>query len=295
MLKRSLIWIFALAIASNCFAQDEELTNLQIFTPSQLMRHQQFELKVFNNIYSQTFYRGEDKEDIDLDERQTFLTSQWQFTYGVSKNNRWNIGFDFYINSVRYDSNESVSPIKIFDKSGATYARTALAHMGPRIKFLPFKNAERLSIQSAFLFPVERNLETPRFLAHDGSIWWTQIFYDITFSKVQLFFDGSLVYRFKQNSEENGFLRTPVSLFLNYFPSPKFTFYGMIQHNPLIRRLPEGSQTTFARTGHYTQAGLGLKYQVIPSLNIEILYSNFFDSRNDGAGSTYNLGLRFIK
>jgi len=280
---------------SHSVCAQQEGTNLQIFTPSALLPHQQFEMKVFNNIYSQTSYRDENKQEVDLEERQTFLTSQWQFTYGNSKSVRWNIGFDLYIQSARYDSTTSISPLKVFDKEGVSYARTALAFIGPRVKFLPFKNISRLSLQSAFLIPVERNLEEPRFLAHDGSTWWTQLFYDLNYKKVQFFFEGSLLYRFKENSDEIGFLRAPISIFINYFPDSKFTIYGMIQHSPLIKRLPEGSQTTFARTGHFTQAGIGLKYQLIPDLTVEVAYTNFFESRNDGAGSTYNLGFRFIQ
>jgi hypothetical protein len=293
---RSLYLIVSLTVLvlySPLLAQEQ--TKIQTFTPSVLLVHQQFEIKIFNNIYSQTSFRDDEKNKIDLGERQNFLTSQWQFSYGVSKNGRLNVGLDFYIQAVRYDSVKSTSPFKLFSKDGASFSRSALAYIGPRVKFSPIKKVPRLSVQSAFLLVVERNLETPRFLAHDGSTWWTQFFYDHTIKKFQFFLEGSIIYRFKENSEQIAFMRAPVSLFINYFPLPQFTIYTMIQHSPVFKRLPEGSETTFARTGHFTQAGIGLKYQITDEFDIELLYTNFLDSRNDGAGSTYNLGLRFIQ
>ena len=44
----------------------------------------------------------------------------------------------------------------------------------------------------------------------------------------------------------------------------------------------------------YAHTGLGLKYQLTRNLNLEVSYTYFFTSKNGGAGSTYNLGIRII-
>ena len=48
---------------------------------------------------------------------------------------------------------------------------------------------------------------------------------------------------------------------------------------------------------YFVQSGLGGKYQLIPGLmELELLYTNFWaGSEGEGAGQTYNLGIRFIQ
>ena len=43
------------------------------------------------------------------------------------------------------------------------------------------------------------------------------------------------------------------------------------------------------------QGGLGAKYQLTPELNLEVIYTNFFASKGEGAGETFNFGIVFIK
>ena len=128
----------------------------------------------------------------------------------------------------------------------------------------------------------------------------TQFFYDYSLGNWQVFFQGELQYYFKSNNTQadeearKGFLRTPLGVFISYFPGERSTVYAMIQHNPVQKRLPEGSETTFARVSHFTQAGLGGKYQVTSQVALEVSYSDFFTARNEGLGYTLNLGIRYI-
>ncbi len=261
----------------------ESVSNIIAFTPSVLLKKGQIEVKNFNNVYSQTSF-DQEGETRELDERQTFYTGIFQITYGSSKNARFNIGLDININHVSY------KPINGVD--GESFTRTAIGSIGPRVKVSPFKKIPTFSVQSSLLFPVASDLESPRFLAHDRVTWWTQFFYDKTINNFQIFVEADLLLRFRKNET---FLRTPVSLFLSYFPSQKVTFYTTIQHSPRFQELPEGSDSRFARTAWFNQAGLGVKYQISPQLNIEALVTDFFGSRNDGLGKTYNIGFRFIK
>ena len=42
------------------------------------------------------------------------------------------------------------------------------------------------------------------------------------------------------------------------------------------------------------QAGIGGKYQVLSQLQLEASYTNFFSGHTQGAGATFNVGLRYI-
>ena len=273
--------------------------NVQIFTPSVLLQKGQFEWHNFNNLYTQTSF-NEDGKKMELQERQTFYTGFFQFTYGVTTSGRFNLGFDLHIVSVRYDSVKSNSPFKVFGGETAAFKRTELGFAGPRIKWNPIKKWPKFSLQSSLLFPTASSMEFPRFLAHDRTNWWTQFFYDYSLGNWQVFFQGELQYYFKSNNTQadeearKGFLRTPLGVFISYFPGERSTVYAMIQHNPVQKRLPEGSETTFARVSHFTQAGLGGKYQVTPQVALEVSYSDFFTARNEGLGYTLNLGIRYI-
>ena len=43
-----------------------------------------------------------------------------------------------------------------------------------------------------------------------------------------------------------------------------------------------------------TQLGAGMKYQIAKSINLELLYTNFFRGVNSGLGETYNFGIKYI-
>ena len=118
----------------------------------------------------------------------------------------------------------------------------------------------------------------------DGNQWWTQIFYDYLFNNdFLLFFETGLLLRFGSTFDD---ALTPVKFFFNYFPSQKWTIYTM------------GGFAAFWKDGsvsaYYNQYGLGGKYQVTSNFELEILYTKFVFGKSQGAGDTYNLGLRII-
>ncbi|MDZ7741853.1 MAG: DUF547 domain-containing protein [Bacteroidota bacterium] len=278
-------------------------SNIQEYTPSKLLRKTQIEMQLFNNLYSQTAYRDGDREVVDLNSRQTYYTGLFYFLYGISENSRINIGLDMNIRSVRIDSNESNSPFKIFAFAGPPNARTAIATLGPKIKFRPFENFIGFSVQSAFWIPVASDLDGSDsgdpWLDHDMFTWWNQFFYDRQLSdQFQVFTEIDLLFRFEKDFEmKRTHLQTPVSFFLNYFPDSKFTVYLNAQYAPAFmkERMQNNELGDFTLTEDYAQAGLGVKYQLTSGLNLEMSYSNFFTSMNGGAGNTYNLGIRYIR
>jgi hypothetical protein len=288
-------------------------SNIQTYTPSALLKQGQFETQLFSNLYTQTQFRDENRTLQDAGGRQTYFSELIYVLYGVSKNRRFNAGMDINIKAVHLNSDKNSSMFKVFGFASDENSRTALASLGPKVKWAPFEKV-RFSIQSAFWIPVADDLEADKngLFNDDGSFihpqkpwldynrytWWNQLFFDHSFgSNFQLFAEFDFLFRFAKdaskyanNVEKDHQLSTPVSLFISYFPSTKITTYGMIQYAPTY-----GSSTNSSTlSSDYAQFGLGMKYQATSQLQLELLYSNFFTSMNGGAGQTFNLGIRYI-
>lgn len=283
-------------------AADQAISNVQYFTPSVLLKKGQIEVKLFNNLYTQTAFRDANRQKMDLGERQTYFTGIYQFTIGVSQNRRWNVGIEAYLNSVRQDADPGSSPLRIFgsNKTGENFSKTALAYLGPRIRFSPFASIPRLSITSSLQLPLSKDLEliddqgNSRFLAHNRVNWFTQVFFDQYFGDFQLFTEFDLLFRFKTKRtsfNQPAFFRTPLTVFLSYFPNSRSTLNLNAQYSPAWGK----SNGQFSYLNDFVQLGAGAKYQLTPDINLEIIYTNFISSRNQGAGQTFNLGIVFIR
>jgi len=271
----------------------EPTSNLQKFTPSVLLNKGQVELNSFFNVYSQIKIRDEEGNNVVLNDRQSFFNSQLQVTFGVSKSARINVGFDVIVST--FSNGESrFSPIT---QSG-DFNATVLAAIGPSVRFTPFKSINNLSVRSAFLFPGASNLENRegQFIAHDRYTWNTQVFFDQKLSdRWRLFLEADLIYRFSTNAEQVDFFRTPVTGILSFFPSQKISLFAIYQYSPRYQVVSNGFDEDFGLSQWFQQAGLGFKYQLTKNLEIESSNTNFFASKNDGGGSTLNIGLRWIK
>ncbi|MCZ4410222.1 DUF547 domain-containing protein [Cryomorphaceae bacterium 1068] len=284
-------------------APEKEMSNLQLFTPSALFTRGEFEVNVFNSIYSQQSFRDEEGNEDDLGETQNFFTSMIMLTTGVSEKTRFNVGLDVFISKARY-SPEDVSALNVFSNSDdATFNETVVSYIAPRIKWVPFKTVPRLSIQSALWIPVSDQLEEERFIAHDRYTWFTQVFFDKNLGDdFQIFLEADLLYRFENSELHNyDFFRTPVSVFLSYFPTSNSTIYVFSQYSPRFETTMEIDDSVemeiveeFGMTSWFAQFGIGGKYQITDALGIELSYSNFALSRSEGAGHTLNFGLRYI-
>jgi len=297
--------------AQDSMSESEEVSNIFAFTPSKLLKKGQIEMQLFNNLYTQTAYRDENREKVELDTRDTYYSGLFYFLVGVSKSSRVNVGFDLNLKSVLIDSAKG-SPFKVFQFKNTSYSRTALTSLGPKIKFQPFNQVSNFSIQSAFWFPVAEDLESIEELSdypwmdYHMYTWWNQFFYDKTFgTKWQIFTEADLLFRFKaKNSNTPTHMDVPLSVFVSWFPLNKLTAYYMIQYSPRFQLEKTESYNTegeleysvdpFDLISDYAHTGLGLKYQLSKTLNLEASYTYFFTSKNGGAGSTYNLGIRII-
>ena len=262
-------------------------SNLQNYTPSILFDKGDWEFKTFQNLYTQTqsFDEGGSKRSNGV--RETFFTSINQFLYGV--NDQINVGLDVWV--------------KASNRTGDDFGTsTGISGIGPKIKIAPIKSLPRLSIQSTFLINLIDDPEgldnTRYFLEWDANLWLNQIFFDLPLSdKAQLFFQQAFWYRFSREGAiaENNFLDTQTSVFFSYFPSSRWTVYGMSEYFP--RHYDFGNQRAEAFFSYFIQSGIGVKYQLIPNLiELEGLYTNFWNgSAGEGAGETINLGIRVIR
>ena len=175
----------------------------------------------------------------------------------------------------------------------------AITGFGPKIKIAPFKKQPYFSWQSTFLIPIDEDLvgrapdsDHPYlFLEWDRHLWMNQLFYDRQLGdKLQIFLQLSLWYSIvRESSREDNFLETPMSVFFTWFPNTRISFYFMTEF------LSKHHKEAFFFV-YFVQSGLGEKYQLIPGLmELELLYTNFWaGSEGEGAGQTYNLGIRFI-
>lgn len=287
-IQRNLFLMVTLFAFFGGLAQDSlrQKSNIQEYTPSKLIGKGQYDLKWFNNLYTETkstFASG-------TQPRQTFFTSTLEAYTGIGSKNRWNVGAIFEFRSNVIGDRPALDVFK-FDGDETT-ARSGLTSIAPSVKFVPIASVSNFSIQSSFFFPlVDNETENGVFLDQKGYIWQNRFFYDYTFpgDKWQLFSEvnSELSFGDKAESFANNSLNLTPGLFLSYFPSSKFIVLVLAQHS---QRLDLGND--FAQD--FTALGGGAKYQLTNALNLEVLYTNFVRGNNTGLGQTFNLGLRGI-
>ncbi|MFT5846093.1 MAG: hypothetical protein ACJARX_001077 [Psychroserpens sp.] len=276
--------------------EDQEKSVIQEYTPSKLLNKGQWDIKWFNNLYTQTestFSEGREA-------RQTFFTSTIDVFTGVSEESKFNVGLILEFRSNVIDDRYPLEVFK-FDGERGT-ARSGFTSFAPAVKFNPVKGVSNFTIQTAFHIPlIDQETEDGVFLDQKGFIFQNRFFYDYTFPSGdwQLFTELNTEYNFGKKAVQdanfdtiegsfanNSLLLTP-GVFLSYFPSSKFTVLGLVQHQ---QRLDTGND--FAQD--FTAIGAGAKYQLTKTLNIETLYTNFIRGNNTGLGETFNIGLRAL-
>jgi Protein of unknown function, DUF547 len=284
---------------------ESEIVNLQTFNSGSLLAKGKIDLTVFNTIYTQTKsnwmgvnYTGT---------RETFVTHLMQFTIGVDKNKRINLGLDVnFKSSARSKDSSFRSTWKAFDYKNNDSTRVGISSVGLRAKFSPFKGFNDFTIQSTFYVPTIKNPEgynNPDGSKKNNLYWsdwnrfisWTQFFYVKTYTRFQFFGEVDLLYRLPTNKKQYTHLDLPVSAIFSYFPTKKWTAYAIAQHTS---RYPQNynpaSSTDFVIPANYSTLGLGLKYQPISNLTIELLYTKFVRGKNTGLGNTFNLGIKYL-
>ncbi|MCP4443078.1 MAG: DUF547 domain-containing protein [Aureispira sp.] len=240
-----------------------------------------FEIKLFNNLFSATYGTGIE----DIRTRSSYFSSFLNLSYGL--NGRIDLGLDFILKSNVLNDLRKNTAFKVFEfKKGNTdntvsiadsnytftsSANWGLSHLGPRIRFVPFRKLSDFSIEQAFYFPIQREV--------DGTfIWVTQFYYNIFLNpKLGLFLAATIWQPFKFT--EKVYWNPPfIKAFLSWYPNKRFTVY--------------------ATTTNLLEWGGGAKVLITPGLEVELLYTHYlpFEFVNNWVGKnamTFNLGLRY--
>tara|TARA_R110001583_G_scaffold17171_5_gene69798 strand:- start:1322 stop:2206 length:885 start_codon:yes stop_codon:yes gene_type:complete len=290
-IKTFISLVMILFISRGAFSQEgsqdqPEKSNIQQYTPSKLVGKGKWDLKWFNNLYTETRSTFEDGRI----PRSTFFTSTIEVYTGVGEGKRWNIGAIIEMRSNVINDRKALDVFKFDGQEGT--ARSGITSFAPSVKFVPFASESSFSVQSSFFIPlVDNETENGVFLDQKGYTWQNRFFYDYTFpsEKWQLFTELNSELHFGKSGESfaNNSLILAPGLFLSYFPTSKFTVLALMQYS---QRLDLGNNFD----QDYTAMGGGAKYQLTKALNVEMLYTNFLRGSNTGLGETFNIGLRAI-
>jgi hypothetical protein len=286
---KKLIALLALTLISySGFSQEEESSeksNIQTYTPSKLLKKGQWDIKWFNNLYTET--EGTSNGVKNDKDRETYFTSSFDIFTGVSENSQLNVGLLFDIRS-NVIGDRSALDVFSFDGEYGT-ARSGFTSVAPVIKFNPIKNVNNFTVQSAFHIPLigEESDAQGVFLDQTAFTFQNRFFYDYTLpsGNWQLFTELNTEYNFGDDTSfaNNTFVLAP-GVFMSYFPNDKSTILGFVQH---FQRIGDFDQD-------FTALGFGGKYQLTKVLNLEVLYSKFVRGENTGLGQSFNIGLRAL-
>jgi len=282
----------------------QQQSNIQQYTPSKLIGKGQWDVKWFNNLYTQTRVANADGDVTKNQLRASFLTSTFEVYTGVGRNNRVNLGVIARVRSnVISSQNDERGALEVFSfRQEDGFSRMGLTAIAPSVKFVPFPSVSNFSIQSSVFIPiVDGETVNGVFLEQDGYVWQNRFFYDYTFTggKWQLFSELTTELNlgeersFNANldtvsgSFANNSLNINPGVFLSYFPSANFTVLGLVQHSSRVNLGNDFTQ-------NFTAVGGGAKFQLSDALNLELLYTNFVRGNATGLGQTFNLGLRGI-
>lgn len=299
--------IFIIAITSvSClgYAQDDSnestKSNIQEYTPSKLLKKGQWDIKLFNSIYTQTERTDERSKSVKID-RETFFTSKLEVFTGVTESSRFNVGVVVQTKSNTYGGAGVLDVLSFKDDRKTT--RNGLSSVAPSIKVQPFKKVSNFSLQTSLYIPLFEDVPGAPYLDKRSYVWETKFFFDKSFAtdKFQFFGEVDFGYNFGEKSVDadpatentverfaNNSLTLPLSAFLSYFPNSKTTVFVNGQQSFLIDLGNDFEQ-------NYTQLGVGGKYQLTKKINIEGSFGKIVRGVNfQGLGQTFSLGFRIL-
>ena len=287
-MKKIIALLVFTAITISGFSQEDseasQKSNIQTYTPSKLLKKGQWDVKWFNNLYTETKKRENGiKSDKD---RENYFTTSFDIFTGVSENSSLNVGLLF---DIRSNTIGDRGAFDVFQFDGdKTTARSGLTSIAPVIKFNPLKNVSNFTVQTAFHIPlIDNETENGVFLDQTAYTFQNRFFYDYTLPSGdwQLFTELNTEYNFGDDSSfaNKTFVLAP-GVFMSYFPSQKSTLLGFVQHQ---QRFGDFNQD-------FTALGFGGKYQLTKTLNLEVLYSKFVRGEDTGLGQSFNIGLRAL-
>lgn len=258
---------------------------------SVVIKHKQVELNYFASLASANSYRTDAGDLVDVDIKQIYLYNTLQITYGLSKNERFNVGLD--INSVvgRIDQDRNSSIFKVFNPSitGNDKYAFAVTSFAPRIRWRPFKNNYKVTIQSSVSLPTAVSEEKQAILGTNQIYFLSQFLYNQPLSKrLFLFSQISLQYGFKRTNTPAVFY-TPVSMYLSYYIPKKVILFALLNYVPIFT-----NQNKWTYSHYALQPGGGLQYQISRQVLINAYYVRVVAGKNYPELAGYNISVRCI-
>ncbi|BDS14351.1 DUF547 domain-containing protein [Aureispira anguillae] len=243
-----------------------------------------FELNTFHTLYTSNY------GDRDYGNRGSYFSSLFLFSYGLT--GRFDIGVDFILKSYRANDIFSSSPFRALEfrkgvdsvttPGGSRFAAISdfgLTHLGPRVRFAPFKKIG-LSFEQAFYFPITG---IPAGNTVDPALYWvTQIYYDKQFNSKFGLFVALTFWQPITPGQQFKFQVPYLKAFFSWYASKRFTLY--------------------ATTTTFTEWGAGAKFLITPQFEIQALYTYYVPIpglseiyTGNGAKNvmTFNLGIRY--
>jgi hypothetical protein len=281
------------------FIEDE--INLQTYTAGTLLDKGRWDITLFNSLYTQTKsnWLGTDFSGV----RESFYTTLLQATLGTSKNKRVNLGFDIsFRGSAKRQDDRFGTAFDAFSFKNNDSTRVGISSVGPRLKWIPFAGNTNFSIQSTFTVPTTRFNEGKNdpsgnlsWLDWSRFTSWNQFFYTYTRSKYQIFAEIDVLARIRTSKSQITHFDAPITLIGSYFPTRKWTIYAIGQHNTRFTYdIHPKLSTDFVVPMNYTALGMGLKFQPVSNITLELLYTNFVRGVNSGLGETFNFGIKYL-
>jgi hypothetical protein len=278
-----------------CWAQTnlDSLHNLQNYTPAVTLKQGEFAYRFWNLLYTQKALYANDGVRFESSERITYFTSQHHFSYGISSNLQ--LDTEVWLKSVRADLPQN-SPLQVYQFTGSDSIRTALAYAAVGVRWSPQPNKKRLSLASKILVPITSNLESidivQPFLAEDHFWWVNELYYDQEVAdNLYTFWQAGVWWSLpKSSSQQGSVLRVPLRGILSYFASPVIS--ANLQAGFTLNQQWQQAQ----RSGYWGDLGIGVRWQIVPRvLELQADYQKYVLGKNQGAGETFNFGIRWIK
>lgn len=258
---------------------------------SVLLNNKQIEVNLFNSILSANKYRNDFGNLSDLNVRNTYFNSSLQFTYGLSKKARWNIGLDVFSSFGRIDNDINSSILKVFSSNvegNSKYAK-ALTSISPRIRWKPFRRNYHYTIQGSVMLPIPMSTEKKDILGQNRTYILTQFLYNQPLTeRLFLFAQLALQYGFKKGDMSSIFY-PPLTGYLCYLLPEKTILFSLFNYIPIYSK-----KENWISDGFTLQIGAGLQYTISKNILIIGYYSKDIKGRNYQDFGSCNIGIRFI-
>ena len=281
----------------NWALNEAQVDDYLLIYPTKLYRKGAYELKIFNNYYTQT----------ENDIRSNFFSSFFQFQIGTDKNLNW--GFDVKFRSVSQGKLSLFDALNFRNEEFHTdqgvnrFSRIGISGIGPTVRYQPFKDKANINIlHSIYWVPMDDAEGNDRYGYSDfqGLQIFNRLFIEKELSlKRRLFFDFGLWIEnlpfFRENDSFFTQVQLPVTAIYSYFPSSKFSVYGLANAAPKFVYNKFSDNNSQWKLNAYGQLGVGIKYYLVEFLELELLYTYFYDGTPGRKAQTFNLGIRFFR